>query len=546
MTAADASPLLSIRSLSVGYRGRRNHAAVIGADLDIRPGEIVALVGESGSGKSTIAHSILGVLPPAARITGGEIVFNGLPLHRLSEHEFSKLRGVALSLVPQDPARALNPVRTIGAQLAEALTLHRKTDRARLREECLRLLAEAGISDPEQRLGQYPHELSGGLLQRVLIAVAFACRPRLIIADEPTSALDVTVQKRILDHLDRLVAQHNTALLLITHDLAVAGDRADRIAVMQSGRIVEQGPAKTVLKEPRHPYTRRLLAAAPTLVSPRLVASRQLRSGRAAPPVLELRQLSRIYSSRRDGGKRTAVDKVSITVHRGHTVSLVGESGSGKTTTARMALRLLRPTSGRIILHGEDITDWSQKRLREIRPRFQFVQQNPSASLDSKMSVRQLIEEPLVIHRRGDRTSRRAEVERLLDDVGLPRNLSERRPAELSGGQRQRVAIARALALKPDLVVLDEPVASLDVSVQEQILRLLVRLQQEYDLAYLFISHDLAVVRQISDEIVVLHNGSVVEKGDVETVFARPTQPYTLQLIDSVPGSGGRTSRLIT
>lgn len=535
------SPLLSIRDLSIRYGGPQGHNAVEKISLDIHPGETVALVGESGSGKSTIAHSVLGVLPPAAKIAGGKILFDGQALHDLSEAGFTRLRGTELALVPQDPARALNPVLTIGAQVAEALTLHRPVRGAELRSECLRLLTEAGIADPELRMSQYPHELSGGLLQRVLIAIAFACRPRLIIADEPTSALDVTVQRRILDHLDSLVEQQNIALLLITHDLAVAGDRADRIIVMQSGRIVEAGPAQKVLSQPEHPYTRQLLAAAPTLTSPRLISKRPLRSAEDVPPVLELNKLRQVYSI--GTGHRVAVENVSLNVHRGRTVSIVGESGSGKTTTARMALRLLRPTSGQVVLRGQDITGLSPKQLRKLRPGFQLVQQNPAASLDSRMTVRQLIEQPLVIHRRGSRTERHIAVKGLLDDVGLPQTMAERLPGELSGGQRQRVAIARALALRPELLVLDEPVSALDVSVQEQILRLLVRLQQEQELAYLFISHDLAVVRQISDEIVVMHDGIVVETGDVETIFNNPTHPYTMQLIDSVPGSGEATSR---
>ncbi|MDQ0378442.1 dipeptide ABC transporter ATP-binding protein [Amycolatopsis thermophila] len=512
--------LLVIRDLAVSYRTRSGPVpAVRSVDLAIRSGQTLAVVGESGSGKSTTAHAVIGLLPRGGRIEAGSITFDGRELTALSEKAWRTVRGREIALIPQDPTVSLNPVKRIGEQVGEALVVHGLATRRSAGAEAVELLARAGIARPELRARQYPHELSGGLRQRALIAAALAGKPRLIIADEPTSALDVTVQRRILDHLAELVAEENLALLLITHDLGVAADRADEIAVMSEGRLVERAPSAELLAAPSQDYTRRLLAAAPSL------STEPLRSRRPPGPALVA-----VSGLRKDFGGVRAVDDVSFEIPRGQTLALVGESGSGKSTTARMVLRLTDPSAGSVVFDGVDVTGVRGAELRTLRRRMQLVYQNPYASLNPKLTVGQIVSEPLRAFRApGDAVS-------LLDQVALPASMSRRKPAELSGGQRQRVAIARALALRPDLVVLDEPVSALDVSVQAQILDLLVRLQDELGLTYLFISHDLAVVRQVADQVAVMRAGSVVEKGPVDEVLQRPREAYTKDLLSAIPG----------
>ncbi|MEE4545932.1 ABC transporter ATP-binding protein [Streptomyces sp. V4-01] len=540
---ASSEPLLDVRKLAISYRTRAGRVpAVRGVDLTVRPGEVVALVGESGSGKSTSAHAVMGLLPRGGSIDGGEILFAGTDLARAGESVLRALRGREIGLVPQDPSVSLNPVQRIGHQVAEVLLIHRLADRPAAARRALELLAEAGLPDPARVARRYPHELSGGMRQRVLIAVALAARPRLVIADEPTSALDVTVQRTILDHLAALTRERGIAVLLITHDLGIAADRADRVAVMSRGEAVETGPVRQVLRSPRHPYTRALLAAAPSLAEPPRPAPPERTGGAPPADLVVAADLVKEYPARR--GERTpaprAVDGVSLRIGRGETLALVGESGSGKSTTARMLVRLTAPTSGQVLFDGRDITRLGGGELRRLRRRMQIVHQNPYASLSPRLSVAEIVSEPLRAFRVGSRADRARRAARLIDQVRLPAALLGRRAAELSGGQRQRVAIARALALGPDLVVCDEPVSALDVSSQAQILDLLADLQGELGLSYLFISHDLAVVRRIASRVGVMRQGRLVETGPVDRVFGAPAHPYTRELLAAVPGGAVR------
>lgn len=520
--------MLEISELAVSYRTSGGVVpAVRDVSLRVGAGEIVAVVGESGSGKSTTAHAAIGLLPRGGLVRRGRIAFDGHDLTTLSEKDWRQVRGTGIALVPQDPTVSLNPVRRIGEQVAEVLLIHRLAGRNQAAARAVELLRRAGVDRPELRARQYPHELSGGLRQRVLIAIALAGKPRLIIADEPTSALDVTVQKEILDHLAELAADDGTAILLITHDLGVAADRAGRIAVLSEGRLVEEGPARELLAAPTQDYTQRLLAAAPSL------SREPLRPRRAEGPevLLSVESVSKTFASR--AGSVQAVDDVSFQLTRGRTLALVGESGSGKTTTARIAVGLETPTAGTVSFDGQDVTQLSPAELRRLRRRFQLVYQNPYASLNPRFSIADVIGEPLRAFRVGGRAERVAE---LADQVALPSSALRRKPAELSGGQRQRAAIARALALRPDLVVLDEPVSALDVSVQAQILNLLVELQDGLGLTYLFITHDLAVVREIADQVGVMRRGKLLETGPADDVLLRPREQYTRDLLAAIPG----------
>jgi peptide/nickel transport system ATP-binding protein len=532
------SPVVEVRDLHVGYRRHRTvRPAVRGVDLRIEPGETVAVVGGSGSGKTTTAQAVLGLLPPAGVITSGQVIIEGDDVTHARDRVLRRLRGSVVGLVPQDPTVGLNPTQRIGAQVAEAVR-HRGVAERSVSAEVVEALSDAGLPDAAVRARQYPHELSGGLRQRVLIAIALAGHPRLIIADEPTSALDVTVQRRILDHLERLVAERGIALLMITHDLGVAADRADRVVVLDEGRVVETGPSRQVLQHPAAPETRRLIDDAPSLTAVGPVdAGRD--DGDQPPPLLRVEGVSKSFAlPRLTGGARSvrAVDGVSLVARRGRTLALVGESGSGKTTTLRIALGLEAPDAGRVVFDGEELTGRSWGALRASRARFQLVQQNPFSALDPRFTVAQCVTEPLVALRLADRAGRRTRAAELMEQVGLPTSYLGRRPAELSGGQRQRVAIARALAAHPDLVFLDEPVSALDVSVQAQILRLLGELQTTLGLTYVLVSHDLAVVAQLAHHIAVLKDGAVVEQGPAAQVLRAPREAYTRELLDAVPG----------
>jgi peptide/nickel transport system ATP-binding protein len=541
-------PVLSIRNLSVSFRsGGDLVPAVKNVSIDVAAGETVAVVGESGSGKSTTAAAINRLLADNGVIVGGEVHFEGRNLTALSENEMITLRGAGIGLVPQDPMSNLNPLMRVGAQISEALEVHGYAHGAAADARVVELLDMVGIPGAAQRARQYPHEFSGGMRQRVLIAMGLACKPRLLIADEPTSALDVTVQRRILDQLDDLTDKMGTAVFLITHDLALAAERADRIVVMFRGEIVEEGPAEQLLANPQHPYTQQLLAAAPSLSSLRSLRVASVTSapdGVADParaPLVDVRDLRKEFTLRSpkfgEPTTFTAVDGVSFAIPRGETVSIVGESGSGKSTTANLVLGLEDITSGTIAFDGTDLAGLGRRQMFAFRRRVQPVFQNPYASLDPRYTVEQSISEPLTVHKIGNAAARRVRVAELLEQVALPTTMSQRLPHELSGGQRQRVAIARALALSPELVVLDEAVSALDVLVQAQILELLADLQTELGLSYLFISHDLAVVRMISDHVHVMQKGRIVESGTPEQIFDNPRDEYTQELLAAIPGA---------
>lgn len=537
------SNVLEIRDLRVRYRvGRRRVEAVRGIDLDVPAGEIVALVGESGSGKSSVSQAIIRRLAENGTAVGGSIRFDGQDLLRLPMRRMRAIRGGGIGFVPQDPNSSLNPTMRIGEQIAEGMRLHLGLSRDAAMRRAVEILGEVGLSHPEARARQYPHELSGGMQQRVLIGIAWSCSPRLVIADEPTSALDVTVQRRVLDQMQQLAAERGTAVLMVTHDLGVAADRAAHVVVMRHGEVVESGPTADVLHHPRHAYTRSLVDAAPGLSSIRLVPSTPAVAP-AGAPLLDAVGLRKTFTLHRPASGAeifVAVDDVSVAVPAGRTVALVGESGSGKTTTARMAARIERADVGSVHVDGRDVTSLTGESLRQLRRDVQIVYQNPYGSLDPHLTVAQIIAEPLRAFRLGTAREQRAEVLRLLEAVRLDTALADRRPAELSGGQRQRVAIARALALAPKLIVLDEPVSALDVSVQQQVLQLLVDLQAERGIGYLFITHDLGVVRQIADEVVVMRAGRVVERGSAERMFADPQHEVTKALLDAVPGRAAR------
>ncbi|MFG0785387.1 dipeptide ABC transporter ATP-binding protein [Delftia tsuruhatensis] len=537
---ATTAPVLEVQDLAVAYRNAAGQAqrVVHGVSFSVAPGEVVALVGESGSGKTTTAQAVIGLLADNGHREHGSIRLQGTEVSGWPAARWNAIRGRVVSLVPQDPTMSLNPVRTVGDQVGEILRIHGLRDRTAVEARVLELLARVGLSQPALRARQYPHELSGGMRQRVLIAIAIALRPALIIADEPTSALDVTVQRRILDLIDALRRETGTAVLLVTHDLGVAADRSHRLVVMQGGRIQEQGPTLELLRNPQSAYTRRLLADAPSLApAPR----RTPRPATTDDWAIEVEDLVHEFAapghaSAHGRGIFRAVDGVSLRVRRGSTHAIVGESGSGKTTTIRAIVGLGRPTAGRISIEGTEVTGLRGEALRQLRRRVQLVYQNPFSSLDPRQSVFDIIEEPLLNFDPLPADERRRRVHDMLERVGLPAAVLQRRPHALSGGQRQRVAIARALVLQPQVLVLDEAVSALDVTVQAQILALLAQLQQDLGLTYLFISHDLAVVRQIADTVSVLRAGRVVDAGSVEEVFQRPTSDYTRELMDAIPG----------
>lgn len=507
----------------------------------MRPGETLALVGESGSGKSTVALAAMGLLPGNARASG-RVRVAGTEVVGAGEAELARLRGRTASMVFQEPATALDPLTRVGAQIAEVIRNHRSVSRAEAAREAVELLRRVGIPEPERRASAFPFQLSGGQRQRVVIAMAIANSPRLLIADEPTTALDVTVQAEILDLLRELAADSGTGVLLVTHNMGVVADFADRVAVMLRGEVVETGPVEEVLLRPGHAYTRRLLAAVPRLVVDGSAGEGPVDDGPLGDgtppaevgPVVQLRDVS-VHFGR---GRRTvrALQEVSLTVHPGETVGLVGESGSGKSTAARVALGLVPSAAGTVSLFGADLGRTRGRARRALLSGVGVVLQDPVASLDARMSVGECVAEPLRMHRRGlSAAERRARVAEVLELVRLPRELAGRGPRELSGGQRQRVSLARALVLEPRLLVADEPTSALDVSVQQTVLEVIAELQGELGFACLFVSHDLAVVQQFAQRVVVMRAGRVEEEGPTMTTLLRPETAYTRRLIASVP-----------
>ncbi|PLR30360.1 ABC transporter ATP-binding protein [Chimaeribacter californicus] len=533
--SAHPVPLLALENLTLSYRnGHHRQRVVNNVSFTLEAGEMVALVGESGSGKTTTAQAIIGLLAENGERDAGRILFNGVEISSWSQRRLDSLRGARISLIPQDPGSSLNPIKTIGSQVAEVLTLHQRLSRKARDERVIALLTRVGLSHPEQRAQQYPHQLSGGMKQRVLIAMAIALQPTLIIADEPTSALDVTVQKRILDLIDDLRRESGTAVLFVTHDLALAAQRADRLLVFRHGEVQEHGPTARVIAAPSSSYTRQLFADVSALAPPVTARPAPL-----AAPALVAEGISKAFSlGPRGSHPLQALRDVSFSVPRGTTHALVGESGSGKSTLARILLGFQTADSGRVVLDGINTTGLSGEAQRQLRQKIQLVYQNPFASLDPSQSLYQIIEEPLLNFAPLSKSERRARVEAVTTRVALPLEVLARKPRALSGGQRQRVAIARALVLQPAILVLDEATSALDVTVQAQILSLLQQLQQQLGLTYLFISHDLATVRRIAHSVTVLRAGQVVDQGPVAELFSHPASSYTQELIDAIPALG--------
>ena len=550
-TLQRSSPaLLRVSGLSVSYGP---HEVVSDAGFELGRGQSLALIGESGSGKSTIARAVLRLLPSGGHATG-RIEYNGQEILELSERRFRPLRGRAIGFVPQDPGNALNPVRTIGAQAKEAAALRDEPDKAIRKQLILETFAQVGLENPQRVYDSYPHQLSGGMLQRVLIGMAVLPQPALLVADEPTSALDVTIQKRILDLLSRLQHEMDISLLLITHDLAIATERANSLVVLKDGVIQEAGRTASVFSSPKSAYARKLYADVPALNPDRYAELRDpgfrcLKTNAGEVPKIEVSAVTKTFTV--DGKTLTAVDDVSFIVPAGTTHALVGESGSGKTTTIRLLLGLEEPDTGRISVAGEQVTGRSPESLRAVWRHLQLIYQNPFTSLDPTWKVEQLVREPLDRFKIGTPKERVERVRESLADVGLGEHLLSRKPGTLSGGQRQRVAIARSLVLKPDVIVLDEPTSALDVTVQADIIEVLLSLQANLGLTYVFVSHDLALVRQLAHTVSVMHRGRIVEHGAVTDIFDNPRQPYTRSLLASIPSGVAhvpppRTRRVVT
>ena len=529
-------PLLDVRGLRVSFgsaAGREQ--AVRGLDLSISEGESVALVGESGCGKSTAALALMRLLPDSAACTG-QILFAGRHLPELSAADMRGLRGRSISMIFQEPMSSLNPVHRVGDQIVEVLRVHEPLSRDAARRRAVELLERVQIAEPARRFDDYPHQLSGGQRQRVMIAIAIACGPRLLIADEPTTALDVTVQAQVLALLDRLRRELRMALLLITHDLGVVAEYADRVLVMLDGALVEEAPTQRLFEAPAHHYSRQLLAASLHCQPPPVAPSGVARPALPHEDIVLLRadRLVVAYPHTRSA-RAKAVDGVSFSIAAGETLGLIGESGCGKSTLARALMRLIPLHAGTIHFQGKEVGALRERALGALRQRVQMVFQDPYGSLNPRQSVGRILDTVLVVNRYGDAGARASRIDRLIERVGLPADSRRRHPNEFSGGQRQRIAIARALLVEPALLILDEPVSALDVSIQAQILDLLLELRRDLGLAYLFISHDLAVVRRMSDRVVVMRDGRFVEEGANPAIWEAPRHGYTQSLMAAMP-----------
>ncbi|MFY2787866.1 ABC transporter ATP-binding protein [Rhodococcus sp. MALMAid1271] len=528
---------LSVKKLSVTFLTDAGEVdAVSEVSFEVYPGEVLAVVGESGSGKSVSVRSAIGLLPDTARVEG-HVILGGQDVTTLSSKAWAQMRGNKISMVFQEPGSALDPLFTIGYQIVEALRAHPGSDGKRMtskdaKARAVELLTMVGLPSPEQRFSYYPHELSGGQKQRVMIAIAISCEAKVIIADEPTTALDVTVQAEILELLRDLKDRLGCAIVLITHSMGVVSDLADRVVVMQNGRVVEEAPVAQLFDAPADDYTKKLLAAVPTLAA----VESDKTVDTSGEPVLDVSHLVVQFSGGVGSPAFRAVDDVSLTIHRGETLGLVGESGSGKSTIGRCVAALQKPTDGTVTVMGRNIAGMSERKLKPLRKRFGFVFQDPSASLNPRLTVGQCIAEPMIVHKYGSADAIAARTTELLDAVQLPSGTDKRYPHELSGGQRQRVSLARALVLGPDLVVADEPTSALDVSVQAAVLDLFEDLQQEFGFACLFISHDLAVVDRVAHRVVVLRDGGVVEVGTPWKILRSPEADYTKKLLAAIPG----------
>ncbi len=560
--------LLSVKNLSIDFKTDDGLVkAVKNISFDIPKGKTVGLVGESGSGKSVSSLAVMGLIPsPPGIISSGEILYQGTDLLKCNEKQMREVRGNEISMIFQEPMTSLNPVFTVGDQISESLILHQGLSKKEALDRSIELLQQVGIPDPMTRVMSYPHEMSGGQRQRVMIAMAIACRPQLLIADEPTTALDVTIQKQILELLHDLQSQYGMSMLFITHDLGVIADIADEVVVMYRGDIVEKNKTEAIFTQSNHPYTKGLIACRPsldknperlatvsdfmtedgkeiTVENPAIKREKAERpiSETENPVILEVKNIKKHFPLKKGvlGNTKSwvkAVDDVSFKVRKGRTMGLVGESGCGKTTLGRTILRLIEPTAGSIFYKGQDITNISKSELRELRKNIQIIFQDPYASLNPRMTIGAAIMEPMIIHGIGANKKERMEIAGdLLDKVDLNRNMINRYPHEFSGGQRQRICIARALAVKPEFIVCDESVSALDVSVQSQILNLLNDLQEEFDLTYIFISHDLAVVKFISDELIVMNKGVIVEEATALEIYKNPKDDYTKKLLSAIP-----------
>ncbi len=530
--------LLAVENLRVVFNTRNGQTlAVEDLNFTLKAGEVLGIVGESGSGKSVACYSLLGLIPsPPGKIESGRALFHGQDLLKMSETELRKVRGNKIAMIFQDPMTCLNPNMRIADQLTEVLLQHKGVSKQQALQNAIAALEEVGIHDAAKRIHEYPHQFSGGMRQRVMIAMALLAEPELLIADEPTTALDVTVQAQILALIKQLQQTRRLAVIFITHDLGVAAQMADHVLVMEKGKLIEQGACVEIFKNPTQKYTRKLLDAVLTTAKPVPSAAKY-----DEPPLLEVKQLQvgfpirvgSIFSKIKAYAR--GVENVSIDIHRGEILGVVGESGSGKSTLGRSIIRLVDAQSGEILFQGKNLRDLSDASFNNLRPRIQMIFQDPYASLNPRMTVFDTLAEPLLVHGLANQSNVLEQVKSLMDDVGLDRRFIRKYPHEFSGGQRQRIAIARAIALKPQLIIADEPVSALDVTIRAQILALLLDLTQKHNLTMLFISHDMSVVRYLCDRVVVMQNGKLVEQGETEALFAAPQQEYTRHLLAAIP-----------